>query len=205
MGLCRWSRVLGGSVLAVLIISLTATARYPGDRFALLLFLASFALLLISAVPSPRAYGYTFLVAFLFLGFPVKVLAYLVFGIVLLEPTGPFNGTARAWDSALLPATVGALGCATARALILLRARGSWTAGLKDPPLWYEVSRSRILLITATLAVLLNASNLAGAFYEIGLRPRVIFPAHLNVAVAWLLSTGMALWIAMIVGWDVRG
>ena len=204
------SGVTGRRVVAYLaallacLVSLVAVARYPGNRADFVLFLGAFGLLLGSAFPRPRSYGYAFLAAFLFLGFVVKATAHFAFGIALLEPTGDFNASPSAWDASLLPATVGAIGCVAARTLHLLVSHGDGSRELSEPPSRYVSSRSWVLLLTAIFVVVVNLANLAAAFYEIGLRPRLILPAHLNVVMAWLLSTGVAMWVAMMVGWDYR-
>jgi len=193
-----------GIAFAAVTVVVVAIARYPGTQIDFCFFLAAFVLLVASTAPRPRMYGYTFFAAFLFLGFAVKAVAYFALGVTLLEPTGNFNGTASAWDASLLPATVGALGCVAIRTLHLLARKRFGSLQPHDPPEWYQTARRWLLPSTAALVILLNLANLAAAFYEIGLRPRLILPAHLNAVIAWLLSTGAALWIATMVGWDLR-
>jgi hypothetical protein len=52
--------------------------------------------------------------------------------------------------------------------------------------------------------VSLSAANVALAFYEIGVDPRVVLPAHANVLAGWLIKLGLALWVATLVHWELR-
>ena len=104
-GRSKFNLFIGLGIALGLLVVVIATANYPGNRIAFLLFSGAFLLLIGAAIPQPRIYGYTFLAGFLFLGFQLKALAYFAFGIALLEPTGNFNGTSSAWDASLVPAT----------------------------------------------------------------------------------------------------
>ncbi|MDP9223529.1 MAG: hypothetical protein M3P18_06675 [Actinomycetota bacterium] len=197
--------VVVGVVLAVCAAALPAIGRYTGNTILLICFVVANGMMLVLALPRPRLYGYAFLALFLFLGFGNKVLAFWTLGIALEEPTGGFDGSGQAWDAAILPSIAAAIALVTVR-LVHLRlapARIDLPQPMVSPPTWYLSSRVWVMSASVALVVALNALNLVEAFYQIGLKPRLILPANLNVAVSWLLTNGMALWIAMLVGWEL--
>jgi hypothetical protein len=197
---------IAGMVFALMTwLALTgmAAAQYPGNRIVFLAFVAAFSLLLALAVPPPRLYGYSFLAVFMFLGFCAKLVAYLSLDIPLIEPTGSFDSSAGAWDEALLPAIVGAVAACAVRISHLLLKPMTHPAPVVASPDWYLRQRRWVLITTVITIALFGILNLALGFYQIGVRPRLVLPAHLNVPVGWLLSMGMAMWVATLMGWEL--
>jgi hypothetical protein len=190
-----------------LMLVLKASLNYPGSRWVFLLFASSYVLMAALAVPKPRLYGYTFLAAFLFLGFCAKSVAYLGLGLALVEPTGAFNGSGRAWDLALLPAIAGSGAVIAVRVLHIIRFRSQRKAasplGL-PPPAWYVRRRQPVLAASVACLLTLNALNLFLALYQTGVSPRLVFPAHLSVFVEWLFVAGLAMWAATLVAWEAQ-
>lgn len=116
----RASRQLAVAIAPALVIGflyLSLKSVYPGSAGALLSFLcASVFLLSIAAVALPSFFVVT-LAALLSLGFLAKLVAHLVFQVVLIEPIGHFNGSGQAWDAALSFATAGLAGAGVAMLL----------------------------------------------------------------------------------------
>jgi hypothetical protein len=194
-----------GVVLAVCAAALPAIGRYTGNTVLFAFFVIANGVMLALALPRPRLYGYAFLALFLFLGFVNKVLAFWTLGVALEEPTGGFDGSGQGWDAALMPSIAAAIALVLVRSahLLLARVRSALPQPIVSPPAWYLSSRLWVIGASVAFAVALNALNLVGGFYQIGMQPRLVLPAHLNVVVSWLLTNGMALWIAMLVGWEL--
>ena len=197
-------------VIATTVASLVFTAAvagswagYPGSIAPFLLFNLSFPAMLVLGFTQPRSFVYLFFSLFLFLGFWVKFAAQMLFGHAFLEPVGLFDGSPAAWDRALIAASAAALGVIVARAahIAWIRARPVTDRELRVPS-WYQVWRARVWGVTLAAVIGLNAWNLWAAFYQIGINPRLVLPAHLNVAAAWLINLGFALWIAVLIQWE---
>jgi len=202
-----WPGFFGLLALGWLALVVTALLNYPGNGFLFLLFVASYTLMAGLALPKPRLYGYTFLAAFLFLGFCAKSAAYLSLGIPLVEPTGAFDGSGHAWDSALAPAIAGSGAVIVIRLLHLINFRNQPKAasplGL-PPPAWYVRFRFPVLGASIAGLVALDVLNFFLALFQVGVAPGVILPAHLSAVVEWLFVAGLAMWAATLVGWEAQ-
>jgi len=201
-------KTVGATIFAVLlVVSGLALLRYPGSTAIFLFFDFSFLAMLFLALPQPRSYAYIFFSAMLFLGFWLKLMVTMLLDINFLEPVGEFTGSAQEWDRALLVASIGAIGVVIARAILFLVAirfsfPGMTNSSVRSIPTWYFPFRKPIWIISVLLMIGLNVINLQTAFYQIGVNPRLILPAHLNVAIAWLINIGFALWFAVLIYWD---
>jgi hypothetical protein len=94
-------------ISAVVII---ASSLYRGSNLVFFFFNACFFVLVALALPRPRLYVYTFAVAFLVLGFWLKVMFHALAAPGFVEPVGDFSNTSAEWDSALLVAACGGAG-----------------------------------------------------------------------------------------------
>ena len=183
-------------------------ACYEGSAAVWITFCCCQMAMLFLMAPRPRVYAYTFFSGLLFLGFWPKALVYRVFGNEFLEPVGNFGGSAIEWDAALILASCATSGVVAARLIHLYLARKYQRHmtdrhfTIADPPRWFPRWRMILWLLTMTTIVVLNVVNYVYAFYQVGVRPVVILPLHLNVILAWLINIGFALWIAMLVWWD---
>lgn len=186
------------------LVSILVWPRYEGSMGPFILFSASFLAMALLALPRPRSYAYTFLAAFLFLGFWSKFSAHTLFDYPFLEPTGSFDGSGTSWDTVLVASSLAALGLALARLLYLALRLPRRSRREKEVPSWYATLRKPVWIITLISIVALNAANAAYGFIQIGLAPRLVLPAHLNIAAAWLVNVGFALWIATLVFWEGR-
>src|SRR5207248_2910292 len=77
---------LGIAVAAAFATAVFAWLGYRGSGAVFIEFNACFALLAALVLPRPRAYVYTFLVAFLFLGFWFKVIFHAIAAVPFVEP-----------------------------------------------------------------------------------------------------------------------
>jgi hypothetical protein len=194
--------VFGAASLALVI---AATKRYPGQRPEFILFIVAYVLMALLALPKPRSYGYSFLAGFLFLGFCAKAVAYFALGIALVEPTGAFDGSGRAWDVAVVPATMGSAAVITIRIIHLAVFRTHQRTTLpvwSHSPIWYVNLRIPVLIASGGVLAALTVANLLLAFYQVGVTPKAVLPAHLNVPIEWLFVTGFAMWAATLTGWE---
>ena len=195
------------AIVSFIALVLVAMRAYPGNRSVFLVFVLLYMSMAALATPKPRLYGYTFLAAFLFLGFCAKSVAYLGLGIALVEPTGRFDGGGAAWDASLLPAIAGAAAVITIRLLHLIAFRREryWSSPLGwPPPAWYVRRRIPVLAASLVGLVVLNGLNFVLALYQIGVTPKLVLPAHLSVIAEWLFIAGFAMWAATVVGWEAQ-
>src|SRR5215471_15560667 len=94
----HYSLVASLVVLALAVISIGPYRTYPGSAASFLAFDASFLLMVVLALPRPRIYTYTFLAAFLFLGFWVKFMAHMWVTYPFVEAIGKFGGSSSEWS-----------------------------------------------------------------------------------------------------------
>lgn len=196
-----------GFLVVTIAFAFTSFSAWPGSTWPFLAFHCGMIGMVALALVGPVSYAYGFLAAFLFLGFWGKLVAHLLAGLPFIEPTGLFDGSPAAWDSAMLVAAAAALGVASARAiqLVFLSRRTVASPIQVRPAPGFYVCYRKPMWILALLAVLaLNLWNVEAAFYQIGVNPRLVLPAHLNVAIAWLINWGFALGVACLVHWEIR-
>jgi hypothetical protein len=180
---------------------------YPGTAGPFIAFNICFLMLLLSAMPKPRCYAYTFLAILLFLGFWSKLITHFLVpgnGGFFVEPVGSFDHMGPHWDRALNYATAGAAGALLARMVfIFIRPKFQLlNEKARTVPAWYMGGRTTTWISTFLAVVGLNALNYFVAFYQIGVNPRLVLPLHLNVIAAWLINIGFAQWIATLVWWE---
>ncbi|HEY5898808.1 MAG TPA: hypothetical protein VIV54_14665, partial [Burkholderiales bacterium] len=192
--------------LAVVFVAITlgAIGGYPGSAVRLFFFSLSFFALIAACVPQPRLYGYTFLAAFMTLGFWLKVLVQSLWPGDFLEPVGDFANTPDEWDRALTTMSCAALAVVATRCAHLWWARRSHAEGPApgEAPLWFTRWRAPIWTISLAAVLMVNAANLHFAFYQIGVNTKWLLPFRLHTALAWLVNCGFALWIATLAWWE---
>jgi hypothetical protein len=180
-----------------------ASATYRGTPSTFIVFTAGFVALAALALPRPRLYVFTFLTGFLLLGFWFKVLFHAIARPQFVEPVGDFADAPGEWDSALLVATAGAAGLIAARLAHLWWARRHFPADAQPRvPQWFDRWSRPVWIATSVLIVAVNAANLYFAFYQVGVRPKLLLPLRAHVVLAWLVNIGFALWVATLVWWD---
>lgn len=190
--------LLSGALAAAAV----ASALYPGAGGVFIAFNACFLALAVLAIPRPRAYVYTFLAAFLILGFWLKVIYHSMGSSGFVEPVGDFRNAPQEWDRALIVAMWAALGAIAARLVHLWFTRNKPVKAISEPPGWYIGWSRPVWIVTMVLIVAVNAANLHFAFYQIGVRPKALLPLRGHVLLAWLVNIGFALWVAALIWWD---
>jgi hypothetical protein len=185
-----------------------AFTRYPGSGLVFVLFNVCFAVLVALMVPQPRLYVYTFLAAFLALGFWLKVVFHAIWAPGFVEPVGDFAGTPAQWDGALIASSFGAMGLIAARLGHLWHVRKRPAATQNGAPAaapqWFIRWRAPIWILTVLIVIGVNAVNLQFAFFQIGVKPKLILPLRIHVLLGWLVNIGLALWVASLVWWDYK-
>lgn len=199
----RPTPVVVALLLALLLFAIAITgALYRGSGFAFGVFTLAFLALGVLAIPRPRLYVYTFLTAFLLLGFWLKVVLHIVWDPGFVEPVGGFSYAPEEWDNGLFAAASGAAGLAFARAGHLWMAHQD--VRLSSDPSWFGRWRVAVWALTIVLIVAVNAANLQLAFYQVGVRPKMLLPLRGHVLLAWLVNIGFALWVAALAWWELR-
>ncbi len=205
LGLPAVNWVAGIALGAAISVSAIGFATYPGSGFVFVSFNLSFFGLAILIFPQPRLYVYTFLAAFLALGFWAKTLIHTIWATGFLEPVGDFADTAEEWDRALIAASCAALAVIAVRSGHLAywwtRQCGGEPANGRAPD-WFVRWRCPVWISSIVLVIAVNAANLHFAFFQIGMNPKLILPMRGNVLLAWLVNIGFALWVAAVLWWD---
>jgi hypothetical protein len=192
--------------VALMLLGACAFLQYAGSGFVFFVFNLSFFALAVLAFPRPRLYVYTFLAAFMILGFWAKVVIHAIWAPDFVEPVGGFSNTPAEWDSALLVATCGAIGVMAARLTQLVsyarksrRPEGDFVGVV---PAWFTRREKAVWAVTMFLIIAVNAANLEFAFFQVGVRPKLLLPMWGHVLLAWLVNIGLALWVATLVWWN---
>lgn len=196
--------LIAGLSIAGLILA--GMNSYPGSKLLYLLFSASFSLMLFTSFNKRTHYGYLFLVVTLWLGFWGKITAHLILDYPYVEPVGQFDGSAAAWDEVLLVAMVASIGVMLGK-LVFGIFPNKYSRELPSDqsmvPAWYPAARKWIWLFAATGIVGVAIANMVLGIQQIGLTPRTILPWPLNGLIAWQVSIGSALLVAVLLWWEV--
>lgn len=198
----KW--LAGCAVGAWLLLVIVTLFAFSGSLLTLLMFHLSCALMLGLAFPRPRVFAYTFLAAFLFLGFWAKFVVHQIFQYPFIEPIGDFAATPAQWDRALAAAASAALGAALFRLLHLLRVRQAAVAlpVASLQPRWYARAPLRAWTLLLALSLALYACNFHWAFYQTGVNPRHLLPFKLNAVSAWAAYCGIGLIFMLFADWE---
>jgi ABC-type multidrug transport system fused ATPase/permease subunit len=189
-------------------ISIRPFRTYPGSAASFLAFDASFLLLIALALPRPRIFTYTFLAAFLFLGFWVKFMAHMWVTYPFVEAVGRFKGSSSEWSASLWFACAGAWGISLARVFHLLVCSTKKLAPVGDLkiqiPGWYARHRRAVWILFFSGDLILCVLNWRLSIYKIGIASTANLPLHGNAAGAWLMTLGGAMVLAVLVEWELR-
>lgn len=193
----------GGATLAGL-------TKYQGSALLFCAFSLAFYVLVIDILRHPAnissSISYCFLVAFLTLGFWVKLILHLVVVYHYREPIGYFDGTPKAWDQVLLVTVTGVAGVLAAKYFMLAGFRlFSQPASPPAPmvaPAWWPCARKWTWFATTIAVVSLAALNWHLGIAQVGLVSRLNLPWPLNGLTAWLFGFGLIAWILTLLAWD---
>ena len=201
------TKVISLFVFLIAVAAVGGGLTYPGSAGIYVFFTFAFSILLGLIFPRPRLYVYTFLALFFVLGFWMKAIVQSIWAVGFVEPVGGFDDTPVAWDAGLRVAAWAALGAAAPRLAHILNARirgGAEAVLAGSAPSWFVRFRRLLWGGTILLIAVVNLANFHYAFFQVGVNPRLVLPAHLNVLLAWLINTGFALWLAALVFWEFR-
>jgi hypothetical protein len=186
--------------------AIVAAFRTEGSVPVAILFSAAFLALPVAAALKPHNYAFSVLALFMFLGFWAKWIALLVLRIPLLEPVGKFDRSVSQWDAALLAASAAAAGALAVRFIEIAWRRRDVTrdAPASALPYWYPRLRVAIWVSLFALLIAATVANYAGAFFQVGVNPLVILPAHLNAVLAWAIHVGIGLAFTIAAAWELH-
>ena len=191
------------SAILFTVFTFLISTLYVGSTVVHFAFNLTFLCMMIFIFVHPRSYAYLFFATFLFLGFWMKFTIHNIIDYDFLEPVGEFDGKPESWDLALKVASSAALGVCLSRVPRILLSRNLW---LKNPTKeliqvnrWFLKHRSWIYVFTFLFLITCSVWNFKASFYQIGINPKTILPAHLNVIMAWLIHSGFAMILCLIV------
>lgn len=199
------SFLLAGAILSLAIL---AGARYPGSWVVYLGFSVVANALLLNGFRRRAIYFDTFIGIFLWLGFWLKLSIRVAFSAgQFREPTGMFDGSAAAFDQALI---VSSCGIAAFIFAGLVRERCfSYPAepvSCRTSGLFHFYAAHRFPVVAAFLALVLAVagSNVWLGIYQRGMVAQTILPFGLNGAYKWLLQFGLASVSALIIRFELE-
>lgn len=180
--------------------------NYQGSTSVYVLFSITFWLMLWTSFGKRTAYGYLFLAIMLWLGFWGKVTAHLILDYPYVEPVGLFDGSAGSWDNVLWVSTLASIGMMFGKLLFTFVSKmysRITVTGQESVPSWYLGKRQWVWTISLTIIIGIHVINIVLGIQQIGLTPKTILPWPLNALIAWQVSIGSAMWIAVLLWWDI--
>lgn len=203
----RFNQVfLLGFILIWIAVFSTGVAYYEGSVVAYTVFSFVFLGVFLSGIVFQVSYGYLFMVMILWLGFWLKVTVHLFFNYPYGEPYGAFQiNSLNAWDELLWLASLGAVGVLLARVLYAyvskLPSTMVWSKKYKVP-FWFVEHRFKLWSLLVLIIVSVTLLNLVFIFHQTGLvAVTQIWP--LNTFFFWMLTAGLAMAVAMMIGWEI--
>ena len=193
---------------AVAALTVATCNRHMGNLWLYLGFTIVSNVLMLNGFRRRALFFDTFIGAFLWLGFWLKFSVYIAFGSgVFNEPVGLFNGSAGAFDKALLVSTSGIAAVLVASLLRerlfcypdkLPRQQGS------NFFKFYKKHRICILASFLLAVVFFAISNVWLGIYQRGIIPQTKLPFGLNGIYKWMLQFGLASFSALIVRFEIE-
>lgn len=206
----RWENLIKGIwglvFVGIAVIASAALAEYQGTTWIYLLFTLLSSALLFFGFGRGAIFFDAFIGVLLWIGFWLKFSLRVAF----LEgdfhvPVGQFDGSAQAWDQALLVAS-----CAFSALLLVrfVRARFfTYPQSLPEgalPGLYSLYVRFRWLILAGfvALVLLIGVSNAWFGIYQRGVVPRTLLPFGLNGVYTWFLTFGLAALAAVLLRFE---
>ena len=182
--------IAGASVSTILSFWLLYS-DYAGNRMVLLAFIASAVFLLGTAVILRPSFYIVMIACFLTLGFLLKLVATLTFGVPLIEPTGSFSGSFDQWDTALKFAAAGHFGGAVAIVVAaFLPSLGRTASFGASPPRIMITVLWLLLVLLIIIAMGVYDANYRYTILRIGYPLGVSIDARLYAVLAFVLTWG---------------
>ena len=195
-------------LLAVSALTVTTCIKHKGNLWLYLGFTILSNALLLNGFRRRSLFFVTFIGAFLWLGFWLKFSVYIAFSSgVFNEPVGLFDGSAAAFDKALLVAISGIAAVVVAS---LLRERLFYypdKLSFQQRSVLFEFyQKHRIVILTGFFIAVVSfaTSNACLGIYQRGLIPQIKLPFGLNGIYKWMLQFGLASFAAIIVRFEIE-
>lgn len=189
-------------------LTIAASSNYVGHWFVFLLFTLTANALLFNGFRRSALFFDTFIGIFFWLGFWLKTSVRVAFTDgTFSEPVGAFNGSAGAFDQALLISSCGfaALLVASAfRARLFVYPDQSSACSESGLFRLYQAYRKPLVLGFVLLVALAAASNVWLGIYQRGMVAQTVLPFGLNGVYKWLLQFGFASVSALIIRFEVE-
>jgi len=196
-------------ILAVTVLTLICSFKYPGSVSIYILFSVVFNTLLLMGFRKNRIFFDTFIGIFLWLGFWAKFTARaILYNSTFHDPVGYFNHSPQAYDKALFISTVASL------ALILASlAREYFFFKYNESPSEQPSSHENnlhnnkshfVFFLFLFFAISISTSNIILGIYQKGCPPKTILPFGLNGAYSWLLLFGLTSFAAVLLNKEIR-
>lgn len=191
----------------IALITIVAYVKYPGQGHVYLLFTVISNVLLYLGFRKKALFFDTFMGAFFWLGFWLKLTIRVGFTDGLFhESTGNFDGSGAAFDHGLLVTSCGLFGLIT---ITLIRERFFYYPDkvnheITQPGLFnfYQKNRKSVLTAFAILFLTIAVTNLYFGIYQRGEVPQTILPYGLGGVYKWLLLFGLASFAAVILKFE---
>lgn len=183
-----------------------ALPKYQGSASVYLLFTALSTALLFYGFGRRAIFFDAFIGSLLWIAFWLKFSVRVAFlDGVFIVPVGQFDGSAHSWDQALLVAS-----CAFAALLLVRFARTPLFCYPQDlpqgafPGLYAVYARYRWLVLGGFTALVLfiGVSNAWFGIYQRGVVARTLLPFGLNGVYTWLLTFGLAAFVAVLLRFE---
>lgn len=188
------------AVVSVVLLTLAATVNYPGSKSLLLLF-GVLAAAMTKAIFDCHGRFFTFfLFAFLTLGCWAKLVLHFLFDTKFIEPTGDFDHSAQAWDTALISLSIA---FATLAACHWITTSKRSPIDLASVPLPSNRLLFPALWAAATLSILLLAFNYRYSILKVGTEPTLQLSSYIYVIFSFMVAWGNFILLATIGYWLV--
>jgi hypothetical protein len=206
--LTLWNSFKSVFSLAVLVLAIATTMRYPGAAHIYILFTIAFNALLFLGFREDRIFFDTFIGIFMWLGFWMKFSVAIVFvNVGFAEPVGNFDFSGAAFDHALLVSSCGAMALIAAS---FIRQRFFRYASAKPAKLFgaleavYQRFRRRLWIAFFLVIILVAGSNIYLGIYQRGMVPKTVLPFGLSGFYTLLLLFGLASFSAVLLNFEFK-
>jgi hypothetical protein len=195
-------------ISAICALAFVTGVHYKGNILIYLTFTFLANALLFSGLRTKSIYFDTFVGIFLWLGFWLKFSLRVAFASGLFrEPVGNFDGSAAAFDHALVVSSCGMAGLIAAslvRASFFVYPNEPHSCAGSGLFLLYQSFRKYFVAFFLVVVILVAVSNAWLGIYQRGMVAQTVLPFGLNGVYKWLLQFGLASVTALIVRFEIE-
>ncbi|PKO60732.1 MAG: hypothetical protein CVU24_11765 [Betaproteobacteria bacterium HGW-Betaproteobacteria-18] len=189
-------------------LSIAAAVSYAGHWVVFMLFTLTANALLFNGFRRSALFFDTFIGVFFWLGFWLKTSVRVAFANgMFAEPVGAFNGSAGAFDQALLVSSSGFVALLVAslvRERLFVYPDRPATCSESGIFRLYRAYRKSLVLGFLLIVVLAASSNVWLGIYQRGMVAQTVLPFGLNGVYKWLLQFGFASISALIIRFEIE-